>query len=344
MEGVLDFALAWMPYAAGFLSGYVDAGRAHEGLQVAWQEDGAHASGLSPEASTLLQWQNQKVAGAGQYVLLTLPGVQAEDGMLFALATDPGRHTKNVNVVGVVPIEDNSGWMLQVHEDFDEKRVSLAPQTEWGFAFLFVPFASTRNLHGAFVNGATGWAHRRAGRVSTGRITTGVYIIQVEGKGPLDGVLLLQCAGMHSTGLPASSNAFLSYEWRDDWYGHGSGFIVQARHVTPAEGGRRAFSLRDVDFYALWIDHREPPIAAAEAEAEAVVTDHRVWTGAALGASLLFALAAFHIRRRVVDPSARGLYGNAPMQASDWGCGTGGTAALAGDSDREVTVLGPGPL
>merc|ERR1712060_722551 len=86
----------------------------------------------------------------------------------------------------------------------------------------------------------------------------------ISGKGPLDGVLLLQCVGRHFHEKQSTCNALMSYEWDDTM----KKFVVETRD-RPNQARNRdnmiltkvldKFSTADVDFYVLWIDHNAPP-------------------------------------------------------------------------------------
>jgi len=119
---------------------------------------------------------------------------------------------------------------------------------------LFVPWLNVDNLHAVHVNGLTGKPHRVAGAVIVKRVGKGRYFLRVAEKGPLDGVLLLQCAARHSM-VAGTSNGFLSYEWNDAE----AAFVVEVRHTATGPSGSNRFPQSDADFYAVWMDHRNPP-------------------------------------------------------------------------------------
>merc|ERR1719464_1992027 len=229
-EGNIDFAVSWMPYSVGFPSGYVAA--PVYGQPARWQEHGSHSPELPEDAQEVIEWRwgRQEVLG-GNHSVVRIPGYRAKDGMLFATATDKGVKNNDLNTVGLRPTDEGDGWMLQIHEDFDPFSFDISHMSEWVFAFLFVPFEGVDNLHAAFVDGITGIPRRAAGGMSVLRVGTGRYWIRVNGRGKRDGVLVLQCASRHSR-LPATSSAFLSYEWDET----ADGFVVEARHVLASTG------------------------------------------------------------------------------------------------------------
>ena len=110
-EGNFAFSTQWFPFDQGWLGGDV-AGPTAEG-GAAWTGVNNHAAGLTPG---LIKW-TEFPAGAGTYgglAHLVLPGVNSlEDGMLFTSSSDGAI---DVNVVGVVPNEDGSGWTVTIRE------------------------------------------------------------------------------------------------------------------------------------------------------------------------------------------------------------------------------------
>mmetsp|Transcript_35505 Transcript_35505/g.70199 ORF Transcript_35505/g.70199 Transcript_35505/m.70199 type:complete len:612 (-) Transcript_35505:13-1848(-) len=252
-EADIDVAASWIPYEAGFPSGYVAAPRTWK--MASWQEPGAHSPVLSEAASEVVQWVwGADPRNGGNHSVVTIPGRSTKDGMLFATCTDGGLRNNANNIVGVRPAEDNLAWQVQIHEDFDPSSFRLAPMTQWTFAFLFVPWVDVSNLHAVHVNGLTGMPHRVAGAVIVKRVGKGRYCLRVADKGPLDGVLMLQCAARHSM-VAGTSNGFLSYEWSDVE----AAFMVEVRHTATGPSGSNRFPQSDADFYALWMDHRNPP-------------------------------------------------------------------------------------
>jgi len=265
-EANINVAVAWVPYSVGFPSGFVAAPR--RGRRAEWFSNLSHSPLLPDAAEQAVEWHWGPMAGpGGNRTVVTLPGYNAQDGMFFATATDGGIHDNDLNIVSVMPTEDDSGWQVQVHEDFDPTRFQLAPMSEWMFSFLFVPFDGVENLNAVHVDGLTGWARRRVGDVEVGRVSKGRYWLRIPGRGPLDGVWILQCAAQHRVAW-GTLNAFLSYEWQEEI----AAFVVEVRHTSakvPPRDGRRPksdpdelskrFPQSDADFFALWMDHRQPP-------------------------------------------------------------------------------------
>lgn len=265
-EANIDVAVSWLPYSAGFYSGFV-AAPVHGG-PAEWSEPGSHSPLLPMEAFEVVQWHWGRADHlGGNYSVVRLPPYTAPDGMLFAAATDGGVRNNDLNIVSVRPTKDLVGWEVQVHEDFDPTRFKLAPMQQWMFCFLFIPYKGVKNLHAVHVDGLTGLPNRVVGNVEVQRVGKGRYWLRVLGKGPLDGVWLLQCAGQHKV-TPGTLNAFLSYEWNE----FARTFVVEVRHVSatapPRDHSRpnfdseqlhERFPQSDADFFALWMDHRDPP-------------------------------------------------------------------------------------
>ncbi|CAK0822928.1 unnamed protein product [Prorocentrum cordatum] len=258
-EGDVDVAVAWIPYAAGFLSGYVAAPETpqHAVSTVAgtWEDSDSHSSDF--ESGWSVTWVFGHEMYGDHAVVSGRGGLgRYEDGMLFAIATDSGRSNNKLNTVGVRPMDDPPGWRVKVHEDNDPSSGHSALPEESMFAFVVVPFVGTIRLHAAWVNGMTGVPYRSTGNMKVMRTGVGTFLLQVGRKGEKDGVLLLQTAGGNASSI---SCAFLSYEWNE----LRRAFEVQARHVSTGGPGEERFLLVDVDFYALWMDHKSPPVSVA---------------------------------------------------------------------------------
>lgn len=126
-EANFSFSTSWFPYDQGWLGGDVAGPNAEGGS--AWTAPNAHAAGLS---AGLVKWL-QYPADSGVYgglAELRLPGVNAlEDGMLFATSADG---SSDVNIVGVAPKDDGSGWLVTVREDSatDAETLAVAGQSD----------------------------------------------------------------------------------------------------------------------------------------------------------------------------------------------------------------------
>lgn len=242
-EANFGFSIAWFPYDQGWLGGDV-AGPGTEGVS-SWNGAAAHAAGLS---AGLVRW-TQFPADSGLYgglADLALPGVHAlDDGMLFTTSSDGG---SDVNVVGVLPKDDGSGWTVTVREDSEIDPETLAAAGQSEFQFVYVPFDAA-NLVGGHVVGTDGSKRKAAGTFTVARTGTGTYEITIPGKTGSDGTLLLQVADAESgTSVPMASRAFLSYQ-----YANGK-FVVQSRKTTSETSA----NLADASFYFAWVDFVAP--------------------------------------------------------------------------------------
>lgn len=237
------FSVSWFPYDQGWLGGDV-AGPSPEGAP-SWNGAGNHAAGL---AASIVQWpQFPPDSGAyGGLANLALPGVNAlNDGMLFATSSDGG---SDVNIVGVAPKEDGSGWIITVREDSATDAETLADPGQSEFQFVYIPF-NAANLVGGHVVGADGSKRKASGNFEVRRTATGTYEITIPGKSGANGTLLLQAADSEpDTSVPLATRAFLSYEFVD------GKFIVQSRKTTSDDTA----DLADANFYVAWIDFQSP--------------------------------------------------------------------------------------
>lgn len=245
-EANFSFSLAWFPYDQGWLGGSV-AGPGGAG-ESAWQGANTHTAGLSAGLITWPQFPPQSGIYGGQ-AEVRLPGVNSQaDGMLFTTSSDGG---SDVNIVGVAPFEDGTGWLVTIREDsaiadpFVEE-VAGAGQSE--FQFVYVPF-DAMGLVGGHINGANGTKLNAAGEFTVARTATGTYELTIPGKTASDGTLLLQAAAYEPDAFdPVATRAFLSY-------GFSNGkFVIQARKTVSDTNA----DLADVDFYVAWVDFAQP--------------------------------------------------------------------------------------
>lgn len=242
-EANFGISVAWFPYDQGWLGGEV-ASPSAEGAS-SWNGAGAHATGLT---AGMIRWP-QFPAESGLYgglAEITLPGINAlEDGMLFATSSDGG---SDVNIVGVLPKEDGSGWTVTVREDSEIDTEVLAAGNQSEFQFLYVPF-NAQNLLGGHIVGSDGSKRKAVGTFTVTRTSTGTYEITIPGKTGASGTLLLQVADAESdTSVPLASRAFLSYEFSN------GKFVVQSRKTTSDTTA----DLADASFYVAWVDFQTP--------------------------------------------------------------------------------------
>lgn len=242
-EANFSFSATWFPYDQGWLGGEL-AGPSAEGAS-SWTAPGAHAAGLT---AGLVKWL-QYPAESGIYgglAELRLPGVNSlEDGMLFATSSDGG---SDVNIVGVVPNTDNTGWLIAIREDEATDADTLAALGQSEFQFVYIPFNAQR-LIGGHIVGTDGTKRKAVGDFSITRAGTGTYELTIPGKAGTDGTLLLQSAELEAGAAePIASRAFLSYEYKN------GKFVIQSRKTTS----ETTADLADASFYMVWIDFAAP--------------------------------------------------------------------------------------
>ncbi len=250
-EANFAFSTAWFPFDQGWLGGDVGApivgdpnGVIPDGTGQ-WSSPEAHATGLT---AGLVRWPGFPEGSGifGGRAELTLPGVNAlEDGMIFASSSDGG---SDVNVVGVAPKDDGSGWWVTIREDAATDAETLVPEGQSEFQFVYVPFDSER-LVGGHIVGSSGAKRKAVGDFAVVRTGTGAYELTIPGKTGADGMLLLQVADLEpGTSVPLASRAFLSYEYT------GGKFVIQSRKTT----GDTTADLADANFYVAWVDFANP--------------------------------------------------------------------------------------
>lgn len=108
LEGNIDAAVAWFPYAQGWTAGYVGTPGEYskEKAKNEWTSEWSFSLNLPEDASRAVKWDEQGC-------LLKLPGVDAStDGMVFLTSTNPGPGNNDVNTVSA--FVDGAGWRVQV--------------------------------------------------------------------------------------------------------------------------------------------------------------------------------------------------------------------------------------
>ena len=139
-EANFSFSATWFPYDAGWIGGEADRPDAFTG-QSSWTRPTAHSTGLTPG---MVKWLDYPT-GSGIYgglAALTLPGVNSRtNGMLFATSSDG---SSDVNIVGVAPKEDGTGWLISIRED-SEVGAEVLSETPGQSEFQFVYIPYTRN-------------------------------------------------------------------------------------------------------------------------------------------------------------------------------------------------------
>lgn len=246
-EANFAFSTIWFPFDQGWLGGDVGTPLVDDFGEVSSRWSGAnnHTAGLT---AGLIRWLDFPTGSQayGGLADLQLPGVNSlEDGLLFAASSDGG---SDVNIVGVAPKEDGSGWRVTIREDSATTAETLAAADQSEFQFVYVPFAAER-LIGGHIVGATGEKRKAAGDFILTRTGTGTYELTIPGKTGADGALLLQAADFEAgTSEPLATRAFLSYEFAD------GKFVIQSRKTTTDTTA----DLADASFYVAWVDFTQP--------------------------------------------------------------------------------------
>ncbi len=246
-EANFAFSTTWFPFDQGWLGGDVGTPLVDDVGEVSSQWSGAnnHAAGLT---AGLIRWLDFPTGSLtyGGLADLQLPGVNSlEDGLLFAASSDGG---SDINILGVAPKEDGSGWLVTIREDSATDAETLVGADQSEFQFVYVPFDAER-LIGGHILGATGAKRKAVGDFTLTRTATGTYELILPGKTGADGALLLQAADFEAgTTEPLATRAFLSYEFAD------GKFIIQSRKTTTDTTA----DLADANFYVAWVDFTQP--------------------------------------------------------------------------------------
>ena len=241
-EANFPFSATWFPYDQGWIGGEA-AGPDIEG-NPSWTSPNAHSTGITPGA---VRWPDYPTGSFvyGGLAEVDLPGVSTTQGMLFAVSSDG---SSDVNIVGVVPREDHTGWIVAMREDSATDGTTLVAADQSEFQFVYIPYDSPGLIGGHY----PGTGVSASDEYAITRTAAGTYELTISGKTATDGTLILQAAeeepGTAAPILP--TRAFLSAEY-DDTSGK---FIIQAR-VTTSETDA---ALRDTGFYFAWIDFAQP--------------------------------------------------------------------------------------
>ncbi|MCB1127439.1 MAG: hypothetical protein KDM81_13165, partial [Verrucomicrobiae bacterium] len=207
-EANFSFSTVWLPYEQGWLGGDA-AGPTTEGAS-SWTSPSAHAVGLS---AGVVRWTDFPPGSAvyGGQAEVHLPGVDSlENGMIFTTSSDG---SSDVNIVGVAPLEDSSGWLVSIREDSQTVAEELADSGQSEFEFVYVPF-DAQGLVGGYINGSGGSKIKAAGDFTLSRTGVGTYQMTIPGKTGSDGTLLLQAAEYEAGAwTPVATRAFMSYEY-----------------------------------------------------------------------------------------------------------------------------------
>lgn len=242
-EANFSFSVAWFPYDAGWIGGEAAGPNATGGSS--WTRPTAHSVGITPG---MVRW-TEFPAGSGSFggvADIVLPGVNSlTNGMLFAASSDGG---SDVNVVGLAPKEDGTGWTLTIREDSATDAETLAAADQSEFQFVYVPYEAN-NLIGGHINGQDAAKRTSRGDFTIVRTAAGIYDLTIPGKSGTNGMLVLQVADFEAgTSIPLASRAFLSYQFAD------GKFTIQSRKTSSDT----AADLADTDFYFAWIDFQNP--------------------------------------------------------------------------------------
>lgn len=265
-EANINIALAWFPYAQGWMGGYVANPATSSGG--AWLRHGTVSPALGKlvtaknSAGAVVTWEDLGGGTYGGLATVHLPGINAKTaGMLFTLSNNEGNDNRGA-LTTAVPKQDGSGWTVAIRADDDVlDPASYADPERAEFQFLYVPYSAPK-LIGGYVTGSTGQATQKAGDFTLTRAAAGQYELAIPGKTGANGMLLLQNAGFLPSNPSLADDSALSYE-----YVNGK-FIIEARHVEAGGQGFDLTPLRDTDFYFAWVDFQEPLTALAAAPAE----------------------------------------------------------------------------
>jgi hypothetical protein len=258
-EANIDVSMAWFPYSAGWMAGYVSAPNG-SGNGV-WRAHATHSPALTSGVTTknsaaeIVQWTDLGGVYGGQ-ATLRIPGVNtATDGMLFTISTDDSTSNRGA-IITAAPATDGSVWNVGIRIDDDQPSPAVyAEDGQSDFAFLYIPYTAPGLVGGKVA--ANGSKAGGAGTFTVARASAGRYEITIPGKTAKDGMLILQNAGYVSPVDGITDDGVLAWE-----YINGK-FVVEARHVETGNDGFDTFPLRDTDFYFAWVDFTNPLQARA---------------------------------------------------------------------------------
>lgn len=253
-EANIDVSMAWFPYAAGWMAGYVNA--PNGSANGVWRAHGTHSPALTTGVTTknsaaeIVQWTDLGGVYGGQ-ATLRIPGVNtATDGMLFTISTDDSTSNRGA-IITAAPATDGSVWNIDIRIDDEQPSpTTYAEDGQSDFAFLYIPYTAPGLVGGKVA--ANGTRAGGAGTFTVARVAAGRYEITIPGKTAKDGMLLLQNAGYVSPVDGITDDGVLAWE-----YINGK-FVVEARHVETGNDGFDTFPLRDTDFYFAWVDFTNP--------------------------------------------------------------------------------------
>jgi hypothetical protein len=249
-EANFAFSVSWFPFDQGWIGGDVgnpvvfDPNGILPDGSGQWTASTAHSAGIT---ASMVKWPLSSTTGTyGGLAELRLPGINTlEDGMIFTTSSDG---SSDVNIVGVLPKDDGSAWVVTIREDSETTAETLASDSQSEFQFVYVPFNAT-GLIGGHINGTTGAKRKSAGDFTVTRTGTGTYELTIPGKTGADGALVLQVADAEAGTVDLlASRAFLSYQYQ------GGKFVIQSRKTTTDTTA----SLADASFYVAWVDFTNP--------------------------------------------------------------------------------------
>lgn len=260
-DGNIDVAVAWFPYAQGWLGGYIDQPQKEVYAPPSWQFPGAHSPSLPETAEKLVEWGKHGAT-------FRLPRVDpTTDGMLFTTSTDPSKENSNVNTVSIYTRHKTKEWRVQQREDSSDDSTQLVKPSQMMFAFVFVPWTAG-GLIGGNVDGVSGRVKGR-GPFKVNRLSVGQYDIAIAGpravewgndtKTEQDGILLLQVIGRDDVNRKYAKHVFLSYNYTES-----GSLLVEARHLVKGTNQEEEFPLVDCDFSFVWVDFKHPLTPATE--------------------------------------------------------------------------------
>ncbi len=202
----------------------------------------------------------------GGLAILSLPGVNSlTNGMLFTVGNDEHNSIRGPSANNA-PLPDGSGWYVAIRDLEQEKYGPTIYAADGGndcgssFSFLYIPWDS-QNLIAGYIHGTDGSLIHKAGNFSLQRLSAGRYALTIPNKAGTNGVLVLQDCGYLASQPAGMTNvvdtSVMSYE-----YGGtntpANAFIIESHYVDPTGGGEGTVTLRDADFYFVWVDFDNP--------------------------------------------------------------------------------------
>ncbi len=274
----MPISVAWFPYDQGWQAGYFQApdagGSTHWARGDGWGLNSGNALVGQPIGSNQGQYNNPMGLltwvdlGGGTYSGLAIvnpAGVNSTtNGMLFTVGNQEADGIRGPSANNAA-LPDGSGWYVAVRDIETSKADPTVYATGSGsdaganFSYLYVPFTAD-NLIGGHIR-TNGTTIKGAGTFTVSRLSTGRYAVTIPGKTGTNGVLLLQNSGYLANQPSGFTNvvdtSFLSYE-----YGGtntpSNAFIVESRYVDMTGGGEGVVTLRDAEFYFVYVDFQTP--------------------------------------------------------------------------------------